>query len=709
MTSQVSETPGLTLPPPPTPAWEVMESLQQAQANQNETQDGQTDDDDDDPGFDDHSDSDLDSALGSNLADSTHSLNSSIFEYRTLHGRTYHSDMGTAQYWASNDDQASESLDIAHHFTLLLLDDKLHLTPLGPNIQRVLDIGTGTAIWAIDFADEHPNVEVVGTEISPIEPSWIPPNLQLEIEDCNDAWTFRPDSFDFIHMRFMLGSITDWQVTFKEAFTACAPGGWVESYEVSSTMESDDDSIPDGSAMQRWGEVFEEGGQRGGRSFAIIKEDVQKSSMEAAGFVNINVEDLKAPVGGWHPEPRLRQVGQYMQAALERDYEGYMFFLACEVLGWTEDQEDSITCQIQQIIPDILNPANNDLIMKPYHEVPYGYPRAWKSRLLSNITTMATEEPAPTTQADKAPSTPQPLHPVTHWENLAATADVDGNDRDSVITSNTVESTASMTSSILSYRTIQGRTFHSERGNAHYWASNDEQQNESMDIVHHFLCLLLDDRLYLSPLKDGIQKALDIGTGTGIWAIDFADKFPGTKVIGTDISPIQPSWVPSNLEFQIDDCTLPWTFEPNSIDFVHIRYLYGSIKDWSALFKESFRACRPGGWVESHEASPMIESDDGTRKGMEDAGFVDIQVVDHKIPVTGWPQDPKLKEIGQYVQAALEQDFEGYILYMASQLLGWSMQEVTVYCAQLRRELRSSANHPFFRYRAVYGRKPEET
>lgn len=32
---------------------------------------------------------------------------------------------------------------------------------------------------------------------------------------------------------------------------------------------------------------------------------------------------------------------------------------------------------------------------------------------------------------------------------------------------------------------------------------------------------------------------------------DFADKFPGTKVIGTDISPIQPSWVPSNLELLV--------------------------------------------------------------------------------------------------------------------------------------------------------------
>ncbi|KAF4998602.1 hypothetical protein FGRMN_2928 [Fusarium graminum] len=273
MTSEPTEIPGLTLPPAPTPAWEVMDSLEQAQQEQDSEGDGG------DPDFDGHSDSDLDSALGSNLADSTHSLSSSIFEYRTLHGRTYHSDRGNTQYWASNDDQASESLDIAHHFTLLLLDDKLHLAPLRPDIQRVLDIGTGTAIWAIDFADEHPGVEVVGTEISPIQPSWVPSNLRLEIEDCNDSWTFRPHSFDFVHLRFMLGSITDWTATFREAFTVCAPGGWIESYEVSSTMESDDRSIPEGSAMQRWGQVFEKGGLRAGQSFAMIREDVQRTSM----------------------------------------------------------------------------------------------------------------------------------------------------------------------------------------------------------------------------------------------------------------------------------------------------------------------------------------------------------------------------------------------------------------------------------------------
>ncbi|KAF5639469.1 methyltransferase [Fusarium tjaetaba] len=317
---------------------------------------------------------------------------------------------------------------------------------------------------------------------------------------------------------------------------------------------------------------------------------------------------------------------------------------------------------------------------------------------------MAPDEPPAETEGD-ASTAARPLHPVTHWEQLNEQEEAENNDADSVI-SNPAESTASMTSSILSYRTIQGRTFHSERGNAQYWAANDEQQNESMDIVHHFLTRLLDDKLFLSPLKDNIQ---------------------------------------------------PWTFAPDSIDFVHMRYLFGSIKDWSALFKEAFRACRPGGWVESHEASAMMESDDGTvtdssamhewgrffieggkkmgqpctiieddlqQKCMREAGFEDIQIADYKartqsnideqwlivvlqIAIGGWPKDKKMREIGQYVLAALEQDFEGYVLYMASQLLGWSMQEVKVYCAQLRRELRSTANHPFFRYRAVYGRKPQ--
>lgn len=44
-------------------------------------------------------DDDADSAVGDDVASSTESISSSILHYRTIHGRTYHSERGNAEYW----------------------------------------------------------------------------------------------------------------------------------------------------------------------------------------------------------------------------------------------------------------------------------------------------------------------------------------------------------------------------------------------------------------------------------------------------------------------------------------------------------------------------------------------------------------------------------------------------------------------------------
>lgn len=54
-----------------------------------------------------------------------------------------------------------------------MLDNKLGLAPPNDpnsNAKRVLDVGTGTGIWAIDYADEHPEATVIGVDLSPIQP-----------------------------------------------------------------------------------------------------------------------------------------------------------------------------------------------------------------------------------------------------------------------------------------------------------------------------------------------------------------------------------------------------------------------------------------------------------------------------------------------------------------------------------------------------------
>jgi hypothetical protein len=191
---------------------------------------------------------------------------------------------------------------------------------------------------------------------------------------------------------------------------------------------------------------------------------------------------------------------------------------------------------------------------------------------------------------------------------------------------------------------------------------------------------------------------------------EFADLFPGAEVIGTDLSPVQPAWVPPNLRFEIDDAALDWTWDDNQFDFIHIRYIFGSIKNWDALLAQAYRCCAPGGWVQSGECDVEFRSDDGTvelepvlakygnlfREGgkimdrpffvrelqeeaFNKAGFVDQQKVIYKvcrdnaphstvssltdiptqIPIGGWPKDPKLAEVGRFVKATLENDLEG--------------------------------------------------
>jgi hypothetical protein len=74
---------------------------------------------------------------------------------------------------------------------------------------------------------------------------------------------------------------------------------------------------------------------------------------------------------------------------------------------------------------------------------------------------------------------------------------------------------------------------------------------------------------------------------------EFADLHPSAKVIGTDLSPIQPTWVPPNVQFEVDDCTDEWVHEKDSFDYIHIRGMYGSIADWDALYKTIYRSVLP--------------------------------------------------------------------------------------------------------------------
>lgn len=65
-----------------------------------------------------------------------------------------------------------------------------------------------------------------------------------------------------------------------------------------------------------------------------------------------------------------------------------------------------------------------------------------------------------------------------------------------------------------------------------------------------------------------------------------------------------------------------------------------------------------------------------------------------------------MKQLGACAFRALYDDVDGYMTYLA-ELLGWSRQEVLVFAAHFRKELRDQDIHKFYWVKVVWGRKPE--
>lgn len=134
----------------------------------------------------------------------------------------------------------------------------------------------------------------------------------------------------------------------------------------------------------------------------------------------------------------------------------------------------------------------------------------------------------------------------------------------------------------------------------------------------------------------------------------------------------------------------------------------------SQIIQRAYDHLQPGGWLECQEAPAMIGCDDGTmpddygwrrwvqdfeavsrlanrqtdvgpkvKEWMEEVGFVDVQEVMFKVPLNGWPKDPRLKHIGMLWQRNLLEGLSGFSLGMFHRFMGKTVEEIEVGVALL--------------------------
>ncbi|TDZ35791.1 Secondary metabolism regulator LAE1 [Colletotrichum spinosum] len=345
------------------------------------------------------------------------------------------------------------------------------------------------------------------------------------------------------------------------------------------------------------------------------------------------------------------------------------------------------------------------------------------------------------TRAGEIPAATAPQAPTTATTTVLIDADDVTDDSASELGDSVASSSTSVSSSIREYREENGRTYHKYK-DGKYNIPNDERENDRLDLQHNLCLLTFDNKLGLAPPNEPdsvVKRVLDVGTGTGIWAIDFAEDHPDAEVLGFDLSSSMPDFVPPNVKFEIDDLEEEWTWtEP--FDYIHSRFMNSSIPDWKEYALKAFNHLAPGGYFEIQDLNLFLQSDDNTlksdhplalcmtlmyeasvifgrpfqdlsalKKVFEDVGFLDVEMHIYKWPTNTWPKLAKYQELGVWNNANIGGGIEALSMAPLTRALGWTKEEVQVLLAGVRKDLNNRSIHAYWPIYCIFGRKPLES
>ncbi|KEF56988.1 uncharacterized protein A1O9_07178 [Exophiala aquamarina CBS 119918] len=262
---------------------------------------------------------------------SAYSVASSMYNFRVENGRRY-TDYKNGHPFP-HDEVSEENEACMHAMISCLLDNKLFLSPIDESdLHCVADVGTSRGLWAEGVAERYPETEVVGFDLIPHERS-THPNCSYIVADATEDWVLdRPSmKFDLVHIRSLFVGIKDWPQLYKQCFENMSSGGWIEQLEVEIAAMADDETNDLYSYIQSLARYSQEMSRAAGRDFQISTG--MKKMIEEAGFVDVQEQKLKLPLGPWSTDPKMKEVGKFFERYYKSGLQGWLLHICTRSMG----------------------------------------------------------------------------------------------------------------------------------------------------------------------------------------------------------------------------------------------------------------------------------------------------------------------------------------------------------------------------------------
>ncbi|KAH8591852.1 S-adenosyl-L-methionine-dependent methyltransferase [Bisporella sp. PMI_857] len=319
--------------------------------------------------------------------------------------------------------------------------------------------------------------------------------------------------------------------------------------------------------------------------------------------------------------------------------------------------------------------------------------------------------------------------PIVHGQR----GDEDGDSGIGDIDSSSESDDTSVLSNAKDYVEENDRLYHADWIDGQYLLPKDEREQQRLNSQHG---LLFDaNRLHKAPLQRPLN-VLDVGTGTGRWAIAFAEAYPSAAVTAVDISPdVMPTWTHPNCEFFVEDAENGLGMGNEEFDYVHVRLLHG-FRHPTRFIKHAWEALLPGGYVEITEFEFPLQFHDPEKaknsalrtwstnvmKGslglgidltiaskilemLQDRGFEDIEESISAWPIGAWPKQKGRKALGTLLQEYWLETLTAFA-WRPLREMDWHKEETQCLLAKMRTEVCSQQIRASMHVRTFWARKP---